>query len=549
MFPICTVSQTIALEQGAMEAGTPHEELMTRAGEALWRATHELGVEQRLPETPWLILAGPGNNGGDGLSCAAARLEAGGPARIYAWRRRSPGADPLRQALPEGAEVADAEADPHFCQLKRWLMTAHVVIDCLLGTGRSRPAGGTLAGILETVRAGLTDRHYIVAADCPSGADCDNGSVDPLALTADLTVMFGTAKRGLYRDPARTRAGRMMWADIGIRHAVAADSLGGGLQASDLPELLPVRSDQSHKGTFGKVLCIVGSRRYPGAASLAARSAARAGAGLVCAAVPASIQSSLVPAMSDITFLPYCDTEVECGGAASSAAIPLVTAESRKYSSLLLGCGLSHTPQTQEFVQGFLAYWRDLGSQAPCLVIDADGLNCLAALGGPSGKMNPRAILTPHLAEMGRLCGLETSEVVESAPELAVEKSRDWNCTVILKGPQTWIGTPGGDLYAMLDANSALATAGTGDVLAGILAGMLAQGADESRAARSAVLIHSLAGRRCSQELGPAGTLASDLLNHVPMAIRDYAPRKPRHALADPAARGLGKSETVTHAS
>ncbi len=521
MIPFCSVSQTVALEQAAMQADLSQATLMHNAGVALCQVLLDCATQTNQVDTPALILVGPGNNGGDGLVCAAELWAQGQTVRIYAWNRPYGTAD---TGLGE-VEYEVAGKDPAWRQLRQWLAESTWIVDCVLGTGSNRPVSGSLAALMTTVKEGLTASHFVIAADCPSGVDCDTGSVDPHAVPADLTVMFGTAKRGLYRNPAREWAGRTVVADIGLAPASPDQVMGWGLQTSDLPRLLPHRSDHSHKGTFGKALCIVGSRRYPGAAHLSAWAAAKSGAGVVCAAVPASVQPGLVSGMSDITFLPYPDTT----GTAAPQALSAVEREAPRYSAVLLGCGLSHTSHTTEFVREFLVGWQHWAAVPIPLVLDADALNCLATLAQWPSLLPPDVLLTPHLAEMGRLCGMKTSNVLARAPELARAKAQAWNCTLLLKGPQTWIGTPQGELFAILESNSALATAGTGDVLAGLAVGLLAQGQRPVAAAQGAALIHSLAGQTCARKIGSAGTTASDVLAGIPAILQHDVPFLARH--------------------
>ena len=525
MIPFCSIAQTLALEQEAVQAGVSQAVLMENAGNALCQEMLHFADQSFLSTGPALCLVGPGNNGGDGLVCAGRLQAEGQPVQVYMWRRKGLVRDPLLDKLGNLVEIRHAEEDPDFGQLRTWLKESRWIIDCLLGVGVNRPIGGRLADLLSTVKQGLTPEHFVSAADCPSGINCDTGSTDPFTLVADLTVMFGTAKRGLYQDPGQAFTGRTVVADIGLPEAFPELVTGWGLEPPDLPNLLPYRSDWSHKGTFGKAFCLVGSRRYPGAALLSTRSAAKSGAGVVCAAVPSSVQTGLISGMADVTFLPYRET----AGTASPLALPEVEEEAQAYSAVLVGCGLAYTSQTRDFVKEFLDVWRRLAGRPIPLVLDADALNCLASLEGWPGLLPPDSVLTPHLAEMGRLCGMKTADVLAHAPELARERARDWNCTVLLKGPQTWIGTPQGGLFAILNSNSALATAGTGDVLAGLVVGLLAQGLEPTRAAKGAALVHSLAGQTCAAEIGAAGTTALDVLAKIPSVLQKNSTILARH--------------------
>lgn len=523
MFPICTVTQMRQLEDQALQSGASHAQLMHRAGRALADGLLAFATRNGYARGPVLVLAGPGHNGGDGLICARRLQEAGERVFVYAWRRAQRPADALRDALAERhVDVADAENDADYVQLRRWLRVATWCVDALLGTGADRPAEEPLAELLNAVRATLTDTHRVCAADCPSGVRCDTGEVSPATLPADLTIMFGAAKRGLYLPAARAVCGVASAVDIGLPADATARLPLQGLETRDLAALLPRRSDWSHKGTFGKALCVVGSQRYPGAAYLSAMAAARSGAGLVTAAVPESVQTGLMAAMPEVTFLPLAHR----AGVHAPASLPSLEAEWARYDAVLLGCGLSCTDSATAFVRAFLKMVGADRERATRLVVDADGLNCLARMPDWPYLLPPETVLTPHPAEMARLTGRPAAAIEGAEAETALECARQWRCVVVLKGPHTWIASPDGQAFAVTTANSALATAGTGDVLAGLTVGLLAQGQAPVQAACGAALAHSRAGLACARAIGAAGTVASDVLDRIPAALRPAWPRR-----------------------
>ena len=523
MFPICTVDQTRALEEQALQSGASHEQLMQRAGRALADGLLAFAARNGYARGPVLVLAGPGHNGGDGLICARRLHEAGERVFVYAWRRAHRPADELRDALAaRNVDVADAESDAGYFQLRRWLRLSTWCLDALLGTGIDRPVEEPLAELLHAVRATLTDTHRVCAADCPSGVRCDAGEVSPATLPADLTITFGAAKRGLYRQEALAVCGAVSAVDIGLPPDATARVPLQGLETRDLAALLPRRPDWSHKGTFGKALCLVGSRRYPGAAYLSAMAAARSGAGLVTAAVPEAVQTGLMAAMPEVTFLPLAHRS----GVHAPASLSSLEAEWARYDAVLLGCGLSCTDSATAFVRACLKAIGAARERALRLVVDADGLNCLARMPDWPYLLPPGTILTPHPAEMERLTRRPATEIKDAEAETALACARQWRCVVVLKGPHTWIASPDGQAYAVTAANSALATAGTGDVLAGLTVGLLAQGQDPVQAACGAALVHSQAGLECARAVGAAGTVASDVLDRIPAALRQAGPRR-----------------------
>jgi NAD(P)H-hydrate epimerase len=482
------------------------------------------------------VLVGPGNNGGDGLVCARHLHEAGARVFVYLWKRRT---DPTHdyeghyaRLLELGVASAQAEQDRELSTLRAWLAQSAVVVDALLGTGANRPIEGLLANVLDTVGAqqgemlpdkgpaNLPGKLAIVAIDCASGLDCDTGVLSPHALVADITVTFGFAKLGHYQFPGAAGVGELVVVDIGIAEDAIA-SAGVDLRTFLItPQLvrrwLPKRPRLSHKGTFGKVLLAVGSESFPGAAYLSCAAAGRVGAGLVTGAVPQPIWSLVAGRLAEPTWLPL---EVlptgDLAGSLEPSAGAAVAASVAGYTTLVLGCGLGNNKATRRFVDQLLRH------PLPAAVIDADGLNCMAELQGWPARLPAQCVLTPHPAEMARLCQLEVGEVVAQRWELARQKAAEWRCVVLLKGPYTVVAHPDGWFGVLPIATPALATAGSGDVLAGTIGGLLAQGLQPLEAASVGSWLHGMAGLACEREIGPAGVIASDLLVQLPAVLRE----------------------------
>jgi NAD(P)H-hydrate epimerase len=288
------------------------------------------------------------------------------------------------------------------------------------------------------------------------------------------------------------------------------------LSAGLVSRWLPARPADSHKGAFGKVMLVVGSEQYPGAAYLSCAGAGRAGAGLVTGAVTRTIWPLAAGKLSEATWLPLPSTTVdEVQGVIAAEAVAAIAARVGAYDALVLGCGLGNAPATRQLVANLLAQPQPL----PPTVIDADGLNCLAQIDGWPAHLPDACVLTPHPAEMGRLCGLSVAEVMARRWTLATEMATTWNCVVLLKGPYTVIAAPGGWLAVLPVASAALATAGSGDVLAGVIGALLGQGLDPVRAACAGAWLHAHAGLRCAAEIGVAGVIASDLLPRLPLVF------------------------------
>jgi NAD(P)H-hydrate epimerase len=573
---IVSVAEMRRLEEQSNADGLSYAEMMENAGEAVADAI--AGEFPFAEETTILMLAGPGNNGGDGLVCARYLNEMGYEVRVYLWKRRTDSEhdyeDHFAKLAALDVESARYEEDTDLAQLEQWLTDAAVVVDALLGTGANRPIEGDLAEILDRVAAMRQEREEdedaftLVAVDTPSGLNCDTGDVDPHTLPADITVTFAYAKQGHFRFPGADILGQLIVADIGIDPQLADDIQIFALDPHHLSHLLPERKRDSHKGSYGKAMAIVGSVNYTGAAYLTCAAMGRVGAGLVTGAVPNPVWGPVATALSEPTWilLPH---EV---GVISETAVNLVNQKLGGYDALLLGPGLGQEETTRNFVRLLLARETRAGRSVlpgsfkrmqeegregrkeeekeeegemvstpfgpvrrnsrvavneeipalPPMVIDADGLNNLAKLDNWPDLLPEKVVLTPHPAEMARLCGLESAaDVVARRWELAREKAAEWNAVILLKGPFTVIAHPDGRLAVSPIATPALATAGTGDVLAGAITGFLAQGLDPFDAACLASWVGGRAGELCEEEIGPAGVVAGDLLPFLPWAMNE----------------------------
>lgn len=541
---IVSVAEMVAMEQATAAAGFGYDQMMAAAGAALADAL------LALPRAagPILFLIGPGNNGGDGL-VACARLQAHGLDAIpYLWQRRQE-EDALVAAV---RQPLWADADPGHTHLAALTAAAAVIVDALLGTGVTRPIGGSLAALLARVHAALADRAaispalidptrpqprprpWIVACDCPSGLVCDTGALDPLALAADLTVTFALPKRGHFLQPGAAACGRLCIADIHIARALAPAPAPDLLTPDEIAALLPARPAAAHKGSFGKALIVAGSRQYPGAAALSSAAAYRAGAGLVHLAAAAGV-GQIVAGQTPEPVHTLLPADL---GALTPDALPLLQPLCADHDALLVGPGLGLDRLTVAFVEGLLVgraparrgYGFAAGAAAPAperpalppRVVDADALNALAQIDQGPARLPVGSILTPHPGEMARLCGLSVAAINQDRWGVAARFARAWEQIIVLKGAHTVIAHPDGPLAISPFAQPALATAGSGDVLAGAIVGLLAQGLPPWDAARGGVYVHALAGSLAAAALGPA-LLASDISRHLPQALARLA--------------------------
>ena len=508
---VVTSDQMRVLEHRAERAGTSTDALMENAGAEVARSVRR--ILGRVVGTHTLVLVGKGNNGGDGLVAARRLRSWGGHVAVCLAGDRPDGDPKLAPVLAQRTPIV-APGTP---ELGAALAAADIVVDAVLGTGRSRPIEGALEALLCDVVAERSKRPSLrlLAVDLPSGVDADTGAVDPACVGADVTVALGRPKAGLYRFPGAEAVGVVEIADIGLPPGLDSDVPVDLMTREWAASALPARPLSGHKGTFGRVLVVAGSRSYVGAASLAVGGAGRVGAGLLTLASPMSLRAALALLAVEATHLPL---EEAAPGVHSPTAAGQVLDEAAKCKALLVGPGIGQAPETREMLRNLLLS----GEPLPPAVIDADGLNFLAQHDGWWGRLLGPAVLTPHPGEMSRLTGLSTSNVQRDRTGGALEAARRWGCVVVLKGAYTVVASPGGRAAVSPFANPALASAGTGDVLAGAVAGLLAQGLDPMDAAALGVYLHGAAAE-IAAPAGLAGLLASDLLPALPRAVAALA--------------------------
>ena len=555
---ILSISEMRALESTADMAGYSYAQMMEQAGKSL-----AIAVVQHIPikGRRILVLVGPGNNGGDGLVAARLLHDSGARVTAYLTSERDPEEDNVfKQAQACGVTIVYVQDDPQCEMLHRLVIQTHVILDSLLGIGATPPLRGVIADVLRNVKVGLaqiaTDpltplnrppkpthpRPLIIAVDGPSGLDFDSGAIDPLALKAHLTVTFAAPKWGQFALPGAEYVGELLVADIGIPKHVEIPSKGTAIATPrTIRHWLPSRPLDAHKGTFGKALIVAGSINYTGAALLAASAAVRAGTGLVTLAIPNLLQSAIVPALPEAVYILLPHTLGVLNGHAAASLVErlgdkLSSSESAPaYSAMLMGPGLNHTPETTSFIRRLLGL--DSGKRStgfapsesesederpplPPLVVDADGLNILSNIPDWHDLLPPETILTPHPGEMARLSGKTTAEVQADRLRIAQTSAAEWGHIVVLKGAFTVIAAPNGEAMLVPFANPGLGSAGTGDVLAGTIVALRAQGLEAFRAAVAGAYLHGLAGEIVRKRLGTAGMAASDVANALPEAIQ-----------------------------
>lgn len=506
---VVTVDEMRMIERRAeSEYGLTSPILMEHAGLSVAERLR-LYLDGDVSNRDVFVLAGPGNNGGDGRVMARYLADWGAQVTLYAWKERRLEAG--ARYIPVGDDLA---------AVREAISRADVVADALLGTGHSRPLDPTMRQLLALVRYEKRQRPQltILAVDLPSGLNADTGAVDEGTIPADLTVTLAFPKVGLLLFPGASYVGELFVGGIGLPDKMAIPIDFEMLDAAFVRPLLPLRPLDSNKGTFGKVMVVAGSSLYIGAAYLAAAAAARVGAGLVTLATTAERAPIYAMKLPEATYhlLP------------SESASPEARAGSvldglEGYRALVVGPGLGQSDDTRAFLERLFAGLQVMPEDdRPRLIVDADGLNNLSHIERWWERLPARTVITPHPGEMARLRGGE--RVSGGGPDrldATLEAARSWNLVVVLKGAATLIAAPDGHLRVNWPGNPALASAGTGDVLSGCVGGLLAQGLPPFDAATAAVYLHSHAGHLVSERIGDAGLLAGDLLSEIPVAIRD----------------------------
>ncbi len=496
------------------EYGIAELVLMENAGSFAARALSESlgGAEGK----SIVLLAGSGNNGGDAL--VAARHLAGMGARVkvfFAGERdhlkESPRAV-LHTLEAMGLDVAALESDRDFDRLRLALRFAHGVVDGILGTGYKGELRKKTLRILELIN----EIHaFVLALDIPSGVDGDTGEVATLAIRADATVAFGLPKPGHFLGKGAECTGRLLVDPIGLPPALLeSEEIRQALIDDKLAEdLLPRRDWAAHKGTCGNLLVLAGSQGMTGAACLSSMAALRAGAGLVTLAAPESLQPILATKLTEVMTLPVPEGEAQEGRISGMKAVEALSKIVSHYDAILLGPGLGRNQETLELV-------RIVAAEAPCpLVLDADAIFAFRGHTETLRDFQHTPILTPHLGEMAGLLGLSVAEIRRDLVGTVRRAAMDLKAIFVMKSECTLVAYPDGNVFFTTKGNAGMATAGTGDVLAGTVAGLLKQLKDRTLAPLLAVYLHGLAGDLAYEEMGD-GLLAGDILSALGRARR-----------------------------
>ncbi|MDX6691208.1 MAG: ADP-dependent NAD(P)H-hydrate dehydratase / NAD(P)H-hydrate epimerase [Solirubrobacteraceae bacterium] len=491
--PLYGAEQMRAMDRWAIEErGIPGIDLMERAGAGL-----AVLVDQEAPRGPIAIVCGKGNNGGDGFVAARLLRDMGRTASVLLLAE-------LDEYKGDAAENLRRLNGVHEPFTVAGLAEAAVIVDAIFGTGFDGEPRDLAADAIEAI---ATFDVLVVAADIASGVDASTGAAARLSVTANATATFAAAKPGHWIAPGNQQTGALHVVDIGIPDG-APVTPDVGLITSRAEALVPHRDRPGTKFTSGHVVVAGGSRGLTGAPCLASEAAMRAGAGYVTAVVPGSLELIFETRLLEVMTRGVADTGGAFVASAADAALGVV----ERAGALVLGPGAGRDAQT-------VAFLRDVAARAPvALLLDADGLNAHAgALANLADREHP-TILTPHAGELARLLDTTSDEVNAHRLRSARAAAREAQAIVILKGDDTIVARPDGRAAVNPLSAPALATAGTGDVLSGVIGALLAKRLDPFEAACAGVWRHAAAGRLAAERVGADGVIASDVIAALPRA-------------------------------
>lgn len=502
---VCSAAEIRAIEKIAIEErGIPSLTLMEHAAAAVRDAV--LSSKRKTVA----ILCGPGKNGGDGFAAAKMLADAGLSVLVYALGSPDGRAEETQHyaALYTGEVRTRPDAD---------LLRVDAIVDALFGVGFHGALAGDFHAAVELAnrRRGLA-APLRVAVDVPSGVNADSGEVEGIAFDAALTVTFTLPKAGLYLLPGTLYAGRVVTANVGIPLELlgGVQSPFGTIDRVMADMAMPIRRADAHKGDFGRLLVVGGSAEYPGAVGFAANAAVRTGAGLVTAAVPSGLYPIVAPKFAEA--MPRRMPE-DAGGRFASEALPGLLTLQDASQAVVIGPGLGRSDALNAMIPALLA-----PGKCP-VVVDADGIFALAAHMDVLQALSRAVILTPHDGEFARLTGGRFPPPgglprIECAREFA----KTHRCLLVLKGHRTIVAAPDGHVFVNTTGNPGMARGGSGDVLAGMIGALLAQGLSPIHAAALGVFFHGSSGDLCANTIGEYGMTPTDMIAHIPAVLKRY---------------------------
>ena len=495
-------------DQAAIELGIPALVLMENAGRSVFR---EISKRWGKDETDRIIVvAGKGNNGGDGFVVARHLWNAGYDVSVYLIGRPEDVQDHARINLDAirnmGLPVTSVTGDLQPLREEMASRRVNLCVDALLGTGLSREVRDLTQQVIECIN---DNDIPVVAVDIPSGLNADSGLPMGAAVRAGLTVSFAYPKVGLVVASGSRYTGELIVSDISIPKTVEKDTWQVNLLDSSILENIPSRPPEAHKGDYGRIAVFAGSAGLTGAAALTSLAAVRSGAGLVTLGIPAGLNSIMEVKLTEVMTSPMGEAEDCCF---KPAMLPAATELAQKSNAVILGPGMGTAAETAEFVQDLAA----CGSRP--LVVDADALNIIAPI---DMKFNNPCVMTPHPGEMARLLNIPGADIQKDRIGAALRCAAQYNAVTVLKGFRTVIASPEGDVAINPTGSNNMASGGMGDVLPGLIGTFLAGGLATFDAACLGVYMHGLASDRISATMGK-GQIASDIIEQIPYLMKEY---------------------------
>jgi NAD(P)H-hydrate epimerase len=511
-------SQTVKIENLATKRlNADSFWLMQRAGEGVAvEVSKKLG---NLTGAKVAIVCGSGNNGGDGLVAARHLLKKGIEVSIFStvpilkWIGDAGRAYSELKKNNPSVKIVDLSQEANWASLESALRSCFLIIDAIFGFGLSRPAEGLEKKIIDAINS---SGKMVFSIDVPSGIVADTGQVFGAAIKANKTLAIGIVKPGVYLYPGAKFAGDVSIVDIGLDMSeIESVSNIKTVNISEVKSLMPKREPDVHKKSIGNIGVIAGSVGMTGAAALCVSAAMRSGAGIVTLFAPKSLLPIFENKLTEAIKVPVSEGS---SGSISLLAFKQIEPLLSQFDIVIVGPGLSQRPETVTFVRNLVAE-----SEIP-MVLDADAINALDGQKQILKERKGQTIITPHPGEFGRLLGYETDEILKDQLKIAEEAAKEMNLTIVLKGPRTIVASHEGSLSVNTTGNDGMATAGTGDVLAGLIGGFWAQGLKQGispfEAAKLGVFIHGLAGDLAANQLTKYAMIASDLINFLPNAFK-----------------------------
>ncbi|MFZ5969464.1 MAG: NAD(P)H-hydrate dehydratase [Bacillota bacterium] len=499
------------------EFGIPEAVLMENAGIAVF---HEVMKSlERMESQRVSIICGRGNNGGDGFVAARHLFQQGVRVKVFIIGNPTviAGAARVNYEIIEnlGLSIETIGKTEEIHKLIDGMKESGLIVDAIFGTGLDREMTDFMRDIIHRINE---LQKKVISVDIASGVMTNTGAIAGAAIKAEKTVVLQLPKIGNVNYPGAAYCGELVLKDIGIPHrAIGEAGISINLITKDVvKDILPMRKKDTHKGNYGKAYIVAGSTGMTGAAMLTAEAILRSGAGLLKVAIPQSLNNIMEVRLTEAITVPLPELKRGCVGISDIDKIIKIMEQS---DVIAVGPGSGQSRELEEVLRNVFE-----NSSIP-MVLDADALNAIAHRLELFNLLKSPAVLTPHVGEMSRMTGISVEEINANRIQIAQDFSKKWNAIIVLKGVRTVVASPEGEVYINTTGNPGMATAGSGDVLTGIITGFIAQGIDPFLAAAAAVYVHGDAGDRAAERLGEYGLIAGDLVLELPQAIKNIVGR------------------------